>query len=299
MRARFILVGILTFCLSAIVVTCRQTPSTSRSVTDEQDQPLGDFSQPLTNPASASSSSAALPRKPFTASSQNPKQNQASETARSLQLMARPDGHGQENSTEKNLEGAIATITANDPNAEVNVRSLPTVTSDPIGYGIVGDAVALGQSDVDPDGGIWYHVTFQESSTVGWIRSDLLDIQTPPERSDTEATTVSQKAQSEALNKALDERCGDARAVEAYFITQSHTVYVCKTHQQRHYLSQEHGTQQVITTSMVEPVGGGYIINNGNFEYHLDSSNLTIIRLDDSEKREEILQEPVIYSERF
>ncbi|MDB9524625.1 hypothetical protein PN498_01375 [Oscillatoria sp. CS-180] len=294
MRSQLVLVGTFTFCLVAIVGTCRQQPVTSRTTTETEQHTIGSLNQPLTSAASAQSTTPFIEspnasETPFTPSeSPNPRNSQESIS----------DARATSPTADEDLEGQTATITAQNPNAEVNVRSLPSVASDPIGYGHVGDTVILGRSEVEEGGATWHYVTFQDAPTAGWIRSDLLEIQaTPP--SIVVDPTVNTKAQSEILHKALDERCGDVRAIEAYFVTQSHTIYVCKVRNQRHYLSQEQGTEQIITADDVEMLGGGYIIANGDFEYRLDSSSLTVVRVNDSGRQEEILQEAVVYSERY
>lgn len=197
--------------------------------------------------------------------------------------------------------GQTAILTANDPEAQINVRSQPSQTGDPIGYGRVGEPVVIGQTAEAPDGDTWHYVTFQNDATVGWIRSDLLAIQSsetataPP----SEATAnASNQPPSDVLKRSLDETCGGTEAIESYFVTPSNTIYVCQNRNRRTYLSQETGTEQVVTAKEVEALGGGYIISNGNFEYRLDSSSLVVVRFDDSGRQEEVLREPVIYSER-
>jgi hypothetical protein len=64
-------------------------------------------------------------------------------------------------------------------------------------------------------------------------------------------------------------------------------------------LSQETGTEQVVTAQDVEALGGGYIITNGNFEYRLDSGNFVVVRFDDSGQQEEVLRETIVYTERY
>ncbi|HEY9887436.1 MAG TPA: SH3 domain-containing protein, partial [Candidatus Obscuribacterales bacterium] len=193
--------------------------------------------------------------------------------------------------------GQTAVITAADPNAEVNVRSRPSVDSDPLGYGRVGDSVVLGRSETAADGQTWHYVTFADADTVGWVRSDFLDL--PALSSEAEAAAAPAVAvQSDSLKAALDEQCGSVRAIEAYYVTQSHTIYVCQRRGQRLYLSQEQGTDQVISATEVEALGGGYLIGNGNFEYRLDSSSVVVVRFDDSGRQDEVLREAVIYAER-
>lgn len=201
---------------------------------------------------------------------------------------------------ETTSEGQIATITAQDPNAQVNVRSLPSAEGNPIGTGMVGDQVVLGRSETAADGYTWHYVTFQSDTTVGWIRSDLLDIPPLPETSNETANpSPPVETPSDVLKTALDEECGSTQAIEAYFVTQSHTIYVCKNRNHRTYLSQESGTEQVIVIAEVEALGGGYIISNDNFEYRLDSASLVVVRFDDSGQQEEVLREEVIFAERY
>ncbi|MGD1943622.1 MAG: SH3 domain-containing protein [Leptolyngbyaceae cyanobacterium] len=211
---------------------------------------------------------------------------------------AAPSASADQN-TPTQTAGQIATIIAENPGAEVNVRSQPSATSTPIGYGQVGDTVVLGRAAPATDGHTWHYVTFQNASTVGWVRSDLLDIPPATPSSSDEPAAATLGAQSDVLTQALDEHCGNARAIEAYFATQSHTIYVCKLRHQRLYLSQEQGTEQVVIAQDVEALGGGYIIGNDNFEYRLDSGSLVIVRFDDSGQQEEVLREAVVYTERY
>ena len=191
--------------------------------------------------------------------------------------------------------GKVAVITAQDQNSQVNVRALPSQTADPLGYGMVGDVVQLGRAEESEDGHTWYYTTFQESSTVGWIRSDFLDIPPTP-AAELVSTALPQR---DVLKEALDEQCGSPDAIEAYFMTQNYINYLCKHRGKLLYLSQEKGTNQVIVSDKAQPVGGGYIVMNDNFEYRLDSSLFVVVRIDESDQENEILSESVIYSERY
>ncbi|NEQ45062.1 MAG: SH3 domain-containing protein [Leptolyngbya sp. SIOISBB] len=194
----------------------------------------------------------------------------------------------------------VATLTAEDPTAQINVRSQPSQTSDPLGYGRVGEPVILGRTDVDDEGYTWYYVTFQSDATVGWVREDLLAISALAPSEDAPASTVAvSQTPSDTLRRSLDETCGGQAAVEAFFTTPSNTIYICKVRNQRTYLSQEAGTEQVVTTQEVEARGGGYIVTNGNYEYRLDSGNLIVVRFDDSGQQEEVLRETVVYAKRY
>ena len=191
--------------------------------------------------------------------------------------------------------GKVAVITAQDQNSQINVRALPSQNADPLGYGLVGDTVNIGRSETSDDGHTWYHVTFQDSSIVGWIRSDFLDIPPTP-TTDLVSNTLPQR---DVLKEALDEQCGSPDAIEAYFMTQNYIIYLCKRRGKLLYLSQEKGTSQVIVSDDTQTVGGGYIVTNDNFEYRLDSSLLTVVRIDETDVEDEILRESVIYSERY
>lgn len=197
-------------------------------------------------------------------------------------------------------EAPIATLTAADAAAEITVRSQPSQESEPLGYGRVGEPVVLGRTATDAAGYTWHYVTFQTDATVGWVRADLLDIPTlqPTAQAPSNPAAVSQTP-SDTLKQSLDETCGGQRAIESYFVTPTNTIYICKVRGQRTYLSQETGTEQVITAQDVEALGGGYIISNGNFEYRLDSSSLVVVRLADSGQPEEVLRETIVYTERY
>jgi hypothetical protein len=159
--------------------------------------------------------------------------------------------------------------------------------------------VTLGRSETAADGYVWRYVTFQNGTTVGWMRSDFLEVQAPAVAASTTATPATSAAARDLLKAALDEQCGSVKAIEAYFITQNHTIYLCQVRGQRLYLSQEKGTEQVIQAQEVEAIGGGYIVTNGDYEYRLDSSNFVVVRIGPAGQQEEVLREAVVYTERY
>jgi hypothetical protein len=75
---------------------------------------------------------------------------------------------------------AEAILTTDDTNAQVNLRSSPSVTSKLLGYGRVGDRVQILKqaASVDGDRYIWYQVRFPRSRTIGWIREDFVRLRT-------------------------------------------------------------------------------------------------------------------------
>ncbi len=275
MRSRLITGSVLLVLLLAVASTCRQkTTSTATDATDQADAPAS-----LTAVANAADASGSAPHATQSSGSVRP---HAATTARSAPLVGR--------------------LTAADPAAQINVRSQPSQVSDAIGFGTVGEAVIVGHTETDADGYAWYQVTFERDEMVGWVREDLLELPTAEPVAETAVvanTAATPQAPSDTLKTALDETCGGQTAIEAYYITPSNTIYICKTRNQRTYLSQEAGTEQVVTTQDVEALGGGYIITNGNYEYRLDSGSFVVVRFDDSGQQEEVLRENIVYTERY
>lgn len=72
----------------------------------------------------------------------------------------------------------VATLTARDAEAQINLRTSPTIYSRANGYGLVGDQVNILQCVVDQDtvGSTlnWCEVQFLQSGAIGWIRSDFI-----------------------------------------------------------------------------------------------------------------------------
>lgn len=66
-------------------------------------------------------------------------------------------------------------LTAQQSNAQINLRSRPTTESASKGYGLVGDSVELLRASEGSNGLTWYYVKFDESGAEGWIRGDFID----------------------------------------------------------------------------------------------------------------------------
>ena len=80
-----------------------------------------------------------------------------------------------------------ATLSANEPNSRITLRSLPGSNYRSLGYGLVGDRVqvlTLSPTEVDYEkdrqGNGWYRVGFPKSGAKGWIREDFLRVQCIP-----------------------------------------------------------------------------------------------------------------------
>ncbi|MBN8564773.1 MAG: SH3 domain-containing protein [Leptolyngbya sp. UWPOB_LEPTO1] len=70
---------------------------------------------------------------------------------------------------------AQATLTAQDPNAQINVREDASPRSTAQHYGVVGDVVqVLGEKQGD-DGQTWYQVKFP-SGAIGWVNGQFVAI---------------------------------------------------------------------------------------------------------------------------
>jgi hypothetical protein len=67
-----------------------------------------------------------------------------------------------------------ANLTAQQANAQINLRSRPTTESTAKGYGLVGDPVELLRATEGEDNLTWYYVKFDESGAEGWIRGDFI-----------------------------------------------------------------------------------------------------------------------------
>jgi hypothetical protein len=72
----------------------------------------------------------------------------------------------------------IGTLTATDPNAQINVRSQPTIRSNSPHYGVSGDQVEILKCVVDqdrPNSDLnWCQIRFVQSQATGWVRSDFI-----------------------------------------------------------------------------------------------------------------------------
>lgn len=72
----------------------------------------------------------------------------------------------------------LGTLRADDPAAQINVRSDATIYSRAIACGLPGDRIDILQCELDndiPNSDLnWCRVQFVESGAIGWIRSDFI-----------------------------------------------------------------------------------------------------------------------------
>lgn len=67
-------------------------------------------------------------------------------------------------------------LKADDPRAQINLRSSPGPNAEQLGYGLVGDRVEILKQVPGADGYTWYQVRFYSSGAVGWIRNDFVQV---------------------------------------------------------------------------------------------------------------------------
>ncbi|MEP0811624.1 SH3 domain-containing protein [Coleofasciculus sp. FACHB-SPT9] len=77
-----------------------------------------------------------------------------------------------------------ATLTANEPNSRITLRSGAGSNYKSLGYGLAGDRVQVltvspPEVDYEQDGqgNGWYRIGFPRSGAKGWIREDFLRVQ--------------------------------------------------------------------------------------------------------------------------
>lgn len=60
------------------------------------------------------------------------------------------------------------------PGGQINVRSQPSTNAPAPSYGLAGDRVQVIKATRGNDGHLWYYVEFPRSKATGWVRGDLL-----------------------------------------------------------------------------------------------------------------------------
>lgn len=60
------------------------------------------------------------------------------------------------------------------PGSQINVRSQPSTSAPAPSYGIPGDRVQILRSTRGTDGYTWHYIEFSQSKVKGWVRGDLL-----------------------------------------------------------------------------------------------------------------------------
>lgn len=81
-----------------------------------------------------------------------------------------PSPTSESNSSPNNRTG---TLTAQDPDAQINVREDASTRSVAQHYGVVGDVVQILNEKTGDDSKIWYQVKFQSGAT-GWVNGQFV-----------------------------------------------------------------------------------------------------------------------------
>jgi hypothetical protein len=77
--------------------------------------------------------------------------------------------------TTTTTQETTATLTASDPNSQINLRATPSTTGKRLGYGLLGDQVQV-IDQTAAEGYTWYKVRFPRSGAEGWIREDFVSV---------------------------------------------------------------------------------------------------------------------------
>ncbi|MEM0982145.1 MAG: SH3 domain-containing protein, partial [Cyanobacteria bacterium P01_H01_bin.58] len=213
-----------------------------------------------------------------------------------------PSVPNSENSlTAANSIQTLAIITAQEASARINIRTLPSVDSEPVGYALVGDEFVLEQSATDTSDNVWHHVTSLDSELSGWVHGDFLKVQPSTSIAETGASSSIEEDihEEDILKDALAKNCRVPLKVHAYFLTQNHIIYLCYQRDDLVYVSQEKGTEHVISVNDVKVLQDSYVITNETYEYHLDANTFRVVHLDDAGKETAILSDPIIHSEQY
>lgn len=90
----------------------------------------------------------------------------------------KPASNPTTSSSSTSSSARLGTLSADSPNARINLRSGPTINSSASQYGVPGDQVEIlcCEQDKDTAGSDlnWCNVRFVSSKATGWIRSDLI-----------------------------------------------------------------------------------------------------------------------------
>lgn len=67
-------------------------------------------------------------------------------------------------------------FSAQDPKAQINLRSLANTQAEIVATGNVGDRVQILSTITNKDGQVWYRVKVLQTGQVGWVRGDLMKV---------------------------------------------------------------------------------------------------------------------------
>ncbi|MFZ4639129.1 MAG: hypothetical protein ACOYMP_01835 [Nodosilinea sp.] len=160
-----------------------------------------------------------------------------------------------------------ATLASQSSQAQINLRSQPSLQAEVVAQGRSGDGIQL-LSLTEAEGGYtWYYGRLGQESRTGWVRGDLVKVGAPIPRTtqDTAATSPAQP-------------CGPDRQ-EAAFETRSFAIHICNTQGNLRYLSTDKTTQAGIVIQTVIHNQGTYIAIDGDRQYHVNNQSLGVYQV--------------------
>jgi hypothetical protein len=185
------------------------------------------------------------------------------------------------------------TLATQQADAQINLRSQPTTLSPIVGYGQSGNAVRLLRLAEGEEGYSWYYVQLTESDTEGWVRGDFVDV-------DGATAMTPESAASEPAQPVVattTQPCGSDRQ-EAFFETESLSIYLCNTSQGLRYIGTNKATQESLETDDVSSYQGIYIAIDGQYQYHISDTSVAVYQVNNGSYNQ-LEGEPVLRFERF
>ena len=158
-----------------------------------------------------------------------------------------------------------ATLASQNSQAQINLRSQPSLQAEVVAQGRSGDSIQL-LSLTEAEGGYtWYYGQLGQASRTGWVRGDMVKVGGPMP---TPATAAGSPAQP----------CGSDRQ-EAAFETRSFAIHICNAQGKLRYLSTDKTTQAGIVIQTVIHNQGTYIAIDGDRQYHVNNQSLGVYQV--------------------
>ncbi|HEY9828846.1 MAG TPA: SH3 domain-containing protein [Stenomitos sp.] len=89
------------------------------------------------------------------------------------------------------LRAEEAELTTQDAQAQINIRALANTQSDVVGVGTAGDHVQVLSRSRGEEGWTWYRIKVLKSGISGWVRGDLIKVQSAAKPSAAKPSTAS------------------------------------------------------------------------------------------------------------
>ncbi|XGB41186.1 MAG: SH3 domain-containing protein [Nodosilinea sp. LVE1205-7] len=160
-----------------------------------------------------------------------------------------------------------ATLASENSQAQINLRSQPSLQAEVVGQGRLGDGIQL-LSLAEAEGGYtWYYGRLERGQPTGWVRGDLVKVGGPM------PTTAPGAAAGDPAQP-----CGPDR-LEASFETPSFSIQICNAQGKFRYLSTDKTTQVGIVIQTVIHNQDTYIAIDGDRQYHINNQGLGVYQV--------------------